>query len=57
MSQLSLFDAEEFYEFPKDLLEYREHFLSKEEADQLKDKLLNTLHGNSVHKKCMIKWY
>jgi alkylated DNA repair dioxygenase AlkB len=40
MSQLSLFDAEEFYEFPKDLLEYREHFLSKEEADQLKDKLL-----------------
>lgn len=42
MSQLSLFDAEEFYEFPKDLLEYREHFLSKEEADQLKDKLLNT---------------
>lgn len=42
MNQLSLFDAEEFYEFPKDLLEYREHFLSKTEADQLKDKLLNT---------------
>lgn len=42
MSQLSLFDAEEFYEFPKDLLEYREHFLSNEEADQLKEHLLHT---------------
>ncbi|MGL6126569.1 alpha-ketoglutarate-dependent dioxygenase AlkB family protein [Chryseobacterium artocarpi] len=42
MNQLSLFDTEEFYEFPKDLLEYRERFLSKTEADQLKDKLLNT---------------
>ncbi len=40
MSQLSLFDAEEFYEFPKDLLEYKENFLSREEADHLKDKLL-----------------
>lgn len=40
MSQLSLFDAEEFYEFPKDLLEYKENFLSKVEADLLKDKLL-----------------
>lgn len=42
MSQLSLFDTEEFYEFPKDLLEYKENFLSKEEADILKDTLLNT---------------
>lgn len=42
MSQLSLFDAEEFYEFPKDLLEYRENFLSREEADGLKDHLLKT---------------
>ncbi|KFF14097.1 2OG-Fe(II) oxygenase [Chryseobacterium soli] len=42
MSQLSLFDAEEFYEFPKDLLEYKENFLSPEEADQLKNKLLKT---------------
>ncbi|WP_313101732.1 hypothetical protein [Epilithonimonas sp.] len=40
MSQLSLFDAEEFYEFPKDLLEYKENFLSREEADLLKDYLL-----------------
>lgn len=42
MSQLSLFDTEEFYEFPKDLLEYRENFLSEKEADQLKNKLLKT---------------
>lgn len=42
MTQLSLFEAEEFYEFPKDLLEYKENFLSREEADLLKDKLLNS---------------
>ncbi|MFC3160240.1 DNA-N1-methyladenine dioxygenase [Chryseobacterium arachidis] len=42
MSQLSLFDTEEFYEFPKNLLEYKENFLSEEEADQLKNKLLKT---------------
>lgn len=42
MTQLSLFEAEEFYEFPKDLLEYKENFLSREEADLLKNKLLNT---------------
>ncbi|WP_375181249.1 alpha-ketoglutarate-dependent dioxygenase AlkB [Chryseobacterium sp.] len=42
MTQLSLFEAEEFYEFPKDLLEYKEHFLSREEADQLKNILLKT---------------
>lgn len=43
MSQLSLFDAEEFYEFPKDLLEYRENFLTREEADLLKNKLMHTV--------------
>ena len=37
MSQLSLFDSGEFYKFPKDLLEYREHFLSSKQADELKD--------------------
>jgi len=42
MSQLSLFDTEEFYEFPKDLLEYKENFLGREEADKLKDILLKT---------------
>jgi len=40
--QLSLFEAEEFYEFPKDLLEYKENFLSREEADRLKNHLLQT---------------
>lgn len=43
MTQLSLFDPQEFYEFPKDLLEYRENFLSREEADLLKNKLLQTV--------------
>ncbi|MDM1556141.1 alpha-ketoglutarate-dependent dioxygenase AlkB [Chryseobacterium indologenes] len=42
MTQLTLFDSEELYEFPKDLLEFREHFLSREEADLLKDKLLHS---------------
>ncbi|WP_426277867.1 alpha-ketoglutarate-dependent dioxygenase AlkB family protein [Chryseobacterium sp. S-02] len=42
MSQLSLFNVEEFYEFPKDLLDYRENFLTREEADLLKNKLLDT---------------
>ncbi|PZU07148.1 MAG: alpha-ketoglutarate-dependent dioxygenase AlkB, partial [Chryseobacterium sp.] len=42
MAQLSLFDDEEFYEFPKDLLDYRENFLTREEADLLKNKLLDT---------------
>ena len=43
MEQLSLFDSEDFYEFPKDLLEYREHFLTWEEADELRDFLLKTV--------------
>jgi hypothetical protein len=42
MTQLSLFDSEDLYEFPKDLLEYRAHFLSRDEADQLKNHLLQT---------------
>lgn len=42
MTQLSLFDAVEFYEFPKDLVDYTEHFLTVEEADRLKIHLLET---------------
>lgn len=42
MGQLSLFSAEEFYTFPKDLLEFREHFLTSEESDLLFEKLLDT---------------
>lgn len=40
MNQLSLFGSDEFYEFPKDLLEFKEAFLSSEEADRLQDELL-----------------
>ncbi|AZA91766.1 alkylated DNA repair protein AlkB [Chryseobacterium nakagawai] len=43
MNQLSLFNSEEFYEFPKDLLEYRENFLQPKEANELKDHLLRTV--------------
>ncbi len=43
MSQLSLFNSEEFYEFPKDLVEHRENFLPAKEADELKDYLLHTV--------------
>ncbi|WP_426478498.1 alpha-ketoglutarate-dependent dioxygenase AlkB family protein [Chryseobacterium sp. CBSDS_008] len=42
MGQLSLFNPEELYEFPKDLLEYREHFLNQDEADRLKAHVLET---------------
>lgn len=43
MSQLSLFNSEDLYKFPKNLLEYREHFLDPKEADQLKKHLLSTV--------------
>lgn len=43
MEQLSLFDSEDLYEFPKNLLEYKEHFLIRKEANQLKDFLLETV--------------
>jgi alkylated DNA repair dioxygenase AlkB len=42
MTQLSLFDAEDLYEFPKDLWNTERNFLSKEEADLLKDKLFHS---------------
>ncbi|MFL9833661.1 alpha-ketoglutarate-dependent dioxygenase AlkB family protein [Chryseobacterium terrae] len=51
MGQLSLFDAEEFYEFPKDLLEYKENFLSRKEADELKDQLLKTANWEQRKQK------
>jgi alkylated DNA repair dioxygenase AlkB len=66
MSQLSLFDAEEFYEFPKDLLEYRENFLSREEANALKNHLLQTapwqqrtqkMYDKSVLTPRLTAWY
>ncbi|CAH0260369.1 alpha-ketoglutarate-dependent dioxygenase AlkB [Chryseobacterium sp. Bi04] len=42
MSQLSLFNSEEYYRFPKKLLEYTEHFLPEEEASGLEELLMNT---------------
>ena len=42
MSQLSLFESDEYYRFPEELLEYREHFLSSNEASVLQEKLINT---------------
>jgi len=66
MSQLSLFDAEEFYEFPKDLLEYKEHFLSAEEADLLLNTLLHNtrweqqtqeMYGKTVLTPRLTAWY
>jgi alkylated DNA repair dioxygenase AlkB len=57
MSQLSLFNAEEFYEFPKDLLEYKENFLSREEADLLKNQLLQKMYDKTVLTPRLTAWY
>ncbi|WP_144281044.1 alpha-ketoglutarate-dependent dioxygenase AlkB family protein [Chryseobacterium echinoideorum] len=43
MNQLSLFDNGDFYEFPKELLDFKEQFLCIEEADALKNHLLKTV--------------
>ncbi|SHF99413.1 alpha-ketoglutarate-dependent dioxygenase AlkB family protein [Chryseobacterium sp. OV279] len=40
MDQLSLFDSEEFFRFPEELLEYTEHFLPDDEASQLEELLI-----------------
>jgi alkylated DNA repair dioxygenase AlkB len=40
MSQLSLFNSDEYYQFPEELLEYTEHFLSEKEAAELEQTLL-----------------
>ncbi|WP_223607822.1 alpha-ketoglutarate-dependent dioxygenase AlkB [Chryseobacterium sp. OSA05B] len=42
MDQLSLFDSEEFFRFPKELLEYTDHFLPEHEASQLEELLIRT---------------
>lgn len=42
MSQLSLFEADEYYEFPEELLEYRKSFLSEQEASELFNQLIAT---------------
>lgn len=43
MTQLSLFHSEDLYEFPKELLEYKAHFLNQDEANDLKNHLLETV--------------
>lgn len=40
MDQLSLFDSEEFFRFPEELLEYTERFLPDDEASQLEELLI-----------------
>jgi alkylated DNA repair dioxygenase AlkB len=40
MSQLSLFNSNEYYQFPEELLEYTAHFLSEKEAAELEQELL-----------------
>jgi hypothetical protein len=40
MSQLSLFGSDEYYEFPEELLEYKDHFLTKKEATKLQENLM-----------------
>lgn len=66
MGQLSLFSAEEFYDFPKDLLEFREHFLTSEESDQLFSQLLEntpwkqrtqTIYDKKVLTPRLTAWY
>ncbi|MCU7616281.1 alpha-ketoglutarate-dependent dioxygenase AlkB [Chryseobacterium sp. PBS4-4] len=66
MGQLSLFSAEEFYDFPKDLLEFREHFLTSEESDQLLSNLLTntpwkqrtqTIYDKKVLTPRLTAWY
>lgn len=42
MSQLSLFEADEYYEFPEELLEYTRDFLTEKIASELFDQLIAT---------------
>ncbi|RZJ51957.1 MAG: alpha-ketoglutarate-dependent dioxygenase AlkB [Flavobacterium sp.] len=66
MGQLSLFSAEEFYDFPKDLLEFREHFLTANESDLLFSQLLEnapwkqrtqTIYDKKVLTPRLTAWY
>lgn len=41
--QLSLFDAGEYYQFPTELLDYTEHFLSEERATEIEKNLIETV--------------
>jgi len=43
MDQLSLFNADEYFRFPEELLEYTPHFLPADEASELEGFLLHTV--------------
>ncbi|KMQ68547.1 2OG-Fe(II) oxygenase [Chryseobacterium sp. FH2] len=51
MNQLSLFGSEDYYQFPEELLEYTEHFLTEKEADELKEKLLKIVPWKQTTQK------
>lgn len=51
MDQLSLFNENEYYRFPEELLEYTEHFIPIEEAAALKDLLLHTAPWKQTSQK------
>jgi alkylated DNA repair dioxygenase AlkB len=51
MDQLSLFDADEYYQFPEELLEYTEHFLSPEEAKKLYSLLIENVSWRETTQK------
>ena len=66
MKQLSLFETGEYYEFPENLLEYRENFLTVEEANQLQHLLLcatpwkqkdQKMYSKSVLTPRLTAWY
>lgn len=66
MGQLSLFSAEELYDFPKNLLEFKEHFLTLNESDILLSQLLNhtpwkqraqTMYDKKVLTPRLTAWY
>ncbi|SDR10059.1 Alkylated DNA repair dioxygenase AlkB [Chryseobacterium soldanellicola] len=51
MSQLSLFEANEYYEFPHELLEYTDRFLSEKEATELKNILIKATPWKQTSQK------
>ncbi|WP_370896458.1 alpha-ketoglutarate-dependent dioxygenase AlkB family protein [Chryseobacterium gossypii] len=51
MDQLNLFNADEFYRFPEELLEYTEHFLPEKEATGLKELLMKTVPWQQTSRK------
>lgn len=51
MDQLSLFNADEYYQFPEELLEYTEHFLSSAEAAMLYKLLIENVSWKETSQK------